>query len=929
MKTKKILLLSIVSLSLIACGKGNESVSASTESSHTTTSAPVTETSKKTEESTVSESSASEEEAVEAWPESVTSAMNHYLENRIVPFIDMKTSKKKGYMTFWEREESNLYVVSTCTYIDAGIIANAKTVFEDANWTVETEDHSLTATSSDNSLTATLYVDSILLTLRIHYEEEFDPTKNDSYSADLISSINGALDNHADEIPYIYLGTSNLDGNTTDFGYILSGGIFRSEIISLAKTSIDNANKSITDENKKWTVVNSSSESYQVKRLLDDGCTINLDVYSQSGSRVTSNKYAMMRVTYKAKFTPSTATEWPKVVKEFFASCDNHSIPYFYVGSDNIYETDSSNHEIEFLTDENTWDNDIVTLAKEALENENKTISDSTYQWNIIEGVNDEENTKTLSAIRTYEDGCTLNFKLYNNGVIDGGDRARLEIHFEPKYEVPSGASWSEDTLSKMNQYIHTSDIPYVYLGTTSEKTNYNDTTSVLEITGGLYYSAVLQGAKQAFNVDGWTSEIKTTTATQNNIEYTYQTFTAEKTISDDAKIVVTVDGTSHSRYYQSGTSGSCIMKIEYVTTFVPPSGENASWDKYTHANRTLTSIISSNLDSHSVPFVYLNTNKLEVNFSAGENILYITGGTYRSELLDYAYSQFTGNSSWTDTAIDYDNNTVTSTCNENDGCVLTATFLKTNYGYAELRIHIESAFKEVTSYSDSVNKSIKTALNGHSLPLIQLGSSNPTVLANDNYITLSTSVYRSSLFDDAKAVLEEDGYTAFVDPTKCEVRDGNTYPYLIAFKKFDDGYVYLALHYSDSGSMIEASFHSKLESQTKTDWTDTEKSYIDSITENQSSLVPFFYMGDGTYSHSGTTLTGATLDYYILISYYQDLKDLGYSDISLYINSYMMSFSASHVDSDGNTLTITIKKTMNLKGTYPVMYITYTKAAE
>lgn len=935
MRYKKIVLLSLITLSLFGCSKESSTEIPNTESStkHTEkeSSSPISDSTLTSDTDKEASDSDTSSQTTSQWPESISELMNQYLDNRVVPYVDLKASSKKSYMTYWNREESTLYIQSNHEGISSSIIEEGKEVYETEGWDVVTTDSSMTATNEDKDLIVTLKVEDGLLSLIIKYDEPFNPDKTNQYPTELIQDMNSSIDNHGYDIPYIYLGTINLEGSASTAGYTISGGIFQDEIITLASDSITKANDSITNDDYKWAILSTTTSNIIARRKAKDGCTLKIEVYSEGGKNVTENQYAKMRITVKSPYTPSKTTEWPTDLQSFFTNtADGHSLPYFYLGTDSIWETSSSTFDIVYLADENTWDDSIIANAKKACTAEDKNVTGEQYKWKLTEGRSATDSTKTLTGTKYYADGCSLSFKLYNTGYLTEGDRAKLEIHYEPKYEVPEGADWSSDTKSKISQYFGSLALPYVYLGKLDEIANYNEITKTLEITGNPYFSAILTGAENAFLEAGWTGKIVTKTATQSGEEYTYKYFETEKTIDDDTKVKVTVDGTSHSIYYDGGTGGSCILKIELESTFNPPTGENASWDKYTYLTGTVADYIIENLQGHTIPFIYLNTDKLEPSFSIGEKKLYISGGKWNDSILSYAKGQLESDSAWNNVNVDEENRVVSATSTATDGCTMTLKVYKTVSEYVELSVEMNFAFVSVTSYSDKVNSSISTSLNGHSFPLIQLGSQYLSVIQNENSIVLSSYVFANNTLKDAKTVLDNDGYTTFYDSQWSDTVDETSYPYLIAFKEYDDGIVYLYLHNDSQSTTLEASFHTKPTSATKTEYTTEETAFLNQITDNHASLVPFLYMGDDSYTTSNTKLIGTSYDSYSIIKYYTKLVDLGYQDISLYISSYSMTFSATYIDTEGNEITIVIKKNQDLRGIYASLDVTYTpKASE
>ncbi len=187
-------------------------------------------------------------------------------------------------------------------------------------------------------------------------------------------------------------------------------------------------------------------------------------------------------------------------------------------------------------------------------------------------------------------------------------------------------------------------------------------------------------------------------------------------------------------------------------------------------------------------------------------------------------------------------------------------------------------------------------------------------------------------MLEETTTKLTAEGWNCFIDNNIYHTY----YQRLNVYKEFDDGIVYFYVANTSYGFYLEASFLKKPTTQTQTAWNTAEKANIDAITENQTdTLVPFLYMGEGTYEvNANKKIYGTELSTYSVIKYYETLKSLGYTDFHVYFTQdEVVEFNATHTDANGNVITITVDSQIQRDedGNYVyvlVFEVTYTKAS-
>lgn len=849
--------------------------------------------------STSSPSKSSEEEESK-WPDKIKDDMRKYLGGNVLPYVDLGANLK----TIYESSTKTLSIIGDNIYgMTSTRLNKAKASYEAGGYTVTLSDDSMTAIAEEKGLSVTFH-DTGILQLDAVYTESFDPSKASQWPQEIIDDLNNNINNHAADIPFVYLGSTNPTGeiDRDNNMYTITGGVWNDQITALAKSAFEQANLSIAKEENKWSVEVSNTTygtMLTAKATLEDKTELEIHVRKEYFSK---NYNAKMTIQYTEPFIEPVNGSWTNEINDFFKmDCDKHTVPYVYLGTMSpTFTIDGTKGTITG----GAYNEEVLNILEKALNKENTSLVDD-EKWTI------KRSNDMITAIRIFKDKCSFRLRLSEG---DLNEKAELEITYIPKYTVNESADWKAETKAAFASDLNGNEIPYVYLGNTDETVVFDEDSSIMTITGGTYYEGLLTEGYLNFKKAGWNYSISTEFVMNSYYDYyEYDTLRADKVInaSTGEKLSIVLTGTDIS---ESGVSGNCVMKITYDKPYTPPTGDAAKWDA-----STLDSM-KEHLAGHTVPYVYLNSKNIQVDYVKktypADQYLSLTGGKFDAAMLNYAETQFAG---WTNVK-----KTMSSFKAENveeDGCKLSVE-LSNDYSTSKavMKIRISEAFNPnvQADWSQEIKDAMKDVFNGHTLPYIPMGCYAPsfTKYPTMHNLTIRNLVWDDSILSLAKTALENAGWTVIEN-------DYSSTPSLNAFSKNTDGsLLYLKLYKTGPSDSPYASIDAYYkeseglpETPAKASWSDTEKAKLDALTENKSSLIPFLYMGDGEYTitdtSSSTTLKGSELYYTEILEFAASLKSLGYQKIGFdSLSSNLIKLNARYEDSEGNQISLTVTNT-------------------
>ncbi len=924
MKKTKLILLSLIALSLTGCGETISSGDGSANTATTDTSA-ITDTGSSVDSSASSESTSDstgvpvDDYDTSKWPSAVKDKMIQYLDSTLLPYIDLGVTAT-NVVANWDDDTDTLEVAGAATAdpLTADAIAAAKKTYETYGWIVTTDDTSMTAKNDeDGTITVTYHNNGAFNVLEAVYHEPYDESKAaTSWPDNIISEMDTNLHNHGDDVPYVYLGTVNptFAWDSDHVTFKIYGGKWDDKITVAAKAAFEAANEKITDDDNKWIIDEIGDGTYgktfHAAITFSDGVKLSISIDAPD-----TGKKPMMNIVYTQPFG-GTSTAWSNYISNFMTSgFHGHSVPFFFCGteSDDLDVTsEEDGHLIRFYGTANTWDDQVFDNVRNAVNKENATITTDDEKWTVTTKVSDSDASKTaLIATRTFDDFCTLSLKVEEDST---SHRADILIEYEKGYIPADGATWNDLITTDFEDYLDGNTVPYIYLGNDDPEDDNEswDDINTLTITGGSYFKALIAGANKVFNsTTGWTSNIvtKTGTSTWDGSTYSYDIVEAEYIIdaTTGKKLSVTVDASERNKNTGEG-SGSCVLTITYVKPYVVPTDpEDLKWDEDAKTK------IESNL-GHTLPFVYLNASLVDVIYDESTNSLLITGGLWDDKVIAHALSQLSGSTQSTD---DDGNACVKATITEDDGCSIEITIHKDDDNmieYTATRTEVYSP-STATSWDADTLSVINTGLNGKNLPYIDFGAkhlSAETIYNNktSSYVgvKITTHVKDDAILTDAVSDINGiDGWVCIKNTYKDDEVD--------AFKIFDDGSkVTFKINLLDNGAQFFAYYYEKSSvTQTKSNWSDSDKEKIKAITgTTEMPNIPFLYLGESDYKQPTSPKNSLYGDGYYLdamFDYYQKLVDAGYQKVCFNSSAETFNLTAEYTDSEGNVIKIVTQR--------------------
>lgn len=893
MKKKNIVLLALLSLTLVGCGNTSSNTSTADDSGKISDTTTTTDTTTNpTTDSTTSDTSTSSETSTipvaTDWASDIKEDMKKYLGGSVVPFIDLKNGNN-NIVSSWSTKNLTLTLCGgningdlTKAEIDA-----AKATYENASWTItSSSDNKLEAKNDTLHLTISFYVnteESNEVTLEIFYDEPYENSLT-SWPAEVLKDMNKEMANHGNDIPFVNLGTVNLDYIMGRNRYTITGGTYTSEILTKARTAFTEANSKISADANKWVLGAEDAEKFEASITLADGVELSVSIvkpYTDASTRGV----ATMVIEYTPAFNVPETGSWPTSISSYFTSnFDGHSVPFFYIGNanDDITISSEEDNSITFKGQELTWNDKIFKQAEDAFDDDDNGYWD--YDYDTTDG---DASMQKLVATCTYDDGCSLTVTIENASAYLL--QPQVKVVYSNGYNPAADADWTDTTKQAFTDYLEGNTIPYVYLNQDEEdEPNWDEQESTLEIMGGSYIKGLLTGADAAFKKDSsWTGGIvnKTGISTADNTtKYTYQVFEATKTLTGGKSLTVTVKDSEYNTVTGEPSSyGYCMVSIYFSKPYSLPTGDKAVYDDDTKE------FVNTKMVGHTLPFIYLNASNLK-DSTDNNTTFSLIGGRWDDKITSDSANAFT-TAGWTASTNDVGETIYTKS--ESDGCSFSAKVYKNENGYAALTVTVNEVFNENnTSWGDDVSDKMKAVIGDSALPFFNLGTQYCTTEGNSStYVKIKSNVWKDSIFESAKTALSGDGYTAFYDGYKAD--DGLTV--LEAFKKDDSGnVVYLNLQNKDGGaSLILIKFNKETAysglTEPKTEWTDNDKKALAAISPIAETKVPFLFMGGNTGTDYVAQSTVAIFSrtngvfYTAMFDYYDALVKAGYTKLSLY----------------------------------------------
>lgn len=774
------------------------------------------------------------------WPTSIWKDMLKYLGGSGIPFIDLgKPSLMYGS---WQGNESNVYGYHETYYeiatglddFEENTLTNFETTYSNADWVVEKNDDSATATLESKHLKVELKKsldDTDLgsyVYLNVYYDEPYDPTTITAWTDEINDNFNTYVHGHS--IPFIYMGTTNLysfassNNSNTALTIRSENGSWDDRIITAAKTKLgDEWNCSETDGTYSKILT-------AVKTFDSDSCKITLTLKAMETKTKNANKPELI-ISMEEGYNSTGYTnpdEWDKNYKWQF---HDHDIPAIYLGTKNpTMKKYDYNRYMTFTGKKKTWDDRILTDAKTVLKAadwEYETITVSEHEG--------------LIAYKEFTDGCRLIIQIGQEGAYTPTPVMYLSI--EEPLDLSTDTDWDADTKKAITDALGTDvTIPYVDLGDHNLTVTWKANARRLEITPNKvteYNSGPALKAVDIFTKAHWTITKKGWDG------YKGYGMNATFTATNGDVYTAAIDA---SNYYPARLIITC--KEDFS---VPASG--TAWPD------SVLSDMKTNLFGYTLPYIYMGTKKPATSWDSSSMELTIIGGFWNDQIMTLFKTALTNDTttSWT---IDDERTKYCVAIGENTTLGYKFTAILTTdsvYGTSKIVISYKKMDSTTTtgSWSDTILTAMKSKMDNHTAPYINLGTSSPTAKDfDDSYqkmeIRGESGTWTDTTYDSAKKNLAADGFTV-QDTTKSSVR------YIMGYKRFNDGCamrieVYHYVYEDDDEDdpiyidypLMKVFYGKSYTANSSTSWSTTNQAVLDSYFGTASGSYKLPYLDTG-----------------------------------------------------------------------------------
>ncbi len=906
-KTKRMLLISLVSLALVGCDgnissatdktteapstsqkteKPETDAPASTAKPSTDTAAPDTSDTGKVTEPTSDSTTEEPGEDEELWGEDIAGLMKKHLGGAILPYVSLGRTMDGT----WKRNLGDYGLLTIIgSKFNKDVLDKAETAYKNAaGWTADKTSVNFHATNDDLHLTVDIDSDDYgYLRLVATYDEPFDPSSLTEWGEDVQAAINSELGGH--DLPFIYLGLTapDVEWNNATKTLSIDGGKWTDDYLTLAMTSLT---ASGAKNVKKTTETYGDVVSADIE--FDDGSSFAITLYK---SGTTTVFFPHLSVFYKEAYNPVAGASWPSSITSRFASSfDNHALPYLYLGSDSL-SSDWNSTTNKLTITGGVFDARMFASAKTALEADGYETHDE---------MSSADKQKSLIASKTMSDGCTISAILFGNGTM-----AKLDVYYYSPLTKPEDCTDFGDTVkATMDKYLagHSADFPYVYLGSNTLDTTYDNYDAALSLTGGVFNGAMMDQFVKDYEKAGFT-------VIHSSDSVSGRVATATKTLDD--KCVLT------AHMAASYGKKSAILVLSVVEGYNPPSGdEDVDWsDKIQEA-------MEIELGGNVLPYFYLGSVAPSMVESA--NCIELTGGSWSSEIITNMKAALNTMEGFTWTFKDSTDKTEGEGVDEEDNTIF-VTLYKNSRGKPYFKATYLKTFvvPENGAWSDDM-KTEMTEHFGEVLPYVYLGTEEVEAGWDSGY-SIAGGAWDDKIYDLAEEAFKKDGYTLSDSES-----DGDKGALLTAYKHLSDGRTIRIAVGPDyySNAELDAYIDDAVTVPSDVTWNASVQTMLDSYLNGHT--LPTLYLGETAPSSRKRTYSGVE---YLQFSFssstwkenytynaYQVLKASGY-DCTYY--SVMDSSNtgaklvAKHTYEDGATVTVTFK---NNYGSYSNLLVAY-----
>lgn len=804
----------------------SESASASAEPSETVSSAPT----------------------ISLWGKNIEEERKKYLGGSVLPYTNIGTNKSLATGLHDSRSKTGLYyeIIGSSTFDGARFNAEFKAAYEQDGFTVtiDPENTYRTAVKDSAHLSVTIKQDEQdegVFTIRAKYDEPFDSTKKNAWTADEEAALKGYLYNHT--IPFVYLGTANpYFYQTYDQKELWIYGWNYDASIRTAATaafkSEDGWSASVVNEDGK--------DKFTAVKTFDD-CKLSVEIDEIDNNATTR---ARMSVTKDDIWNPDSAPDnWDTDrLDEIHDSIDNHDIPYVYLGAaEPKREYKDDTHRFTFTG--GFWNAEVIALAKASFEAAGWTVNE--YRATYGQAIN---------ATIQEEDGCRLSMVIEPPYSATG--KITRYVTCSAARTIPADATtWDDDTKAARTSHFNGLTIPYFFIGAKDTRASFSYLSSSVQITpalSGTYNVQMLYGAESALVADGY--------AVTKKYKSTYAAFdlSATKTFDNGDQLIVT----RKANDTKDSLPGTAYVNVRYLEKYDETYEGSYADGTDTKSEKTTTAASRTSCfgASHSVPYFYLGAKHFYSQVSSDGRSITITGGRWNDAILSSRKTKITADTSddatWGSGSEVKDSSgliTYTNTKTFKDGSTIQLTLTQPKADTADEPFHPttrtflynEAYGSSDTDWEDATKNVRTTNLGGYTIPYIYLHAASDKVTSSKSvdsnnayhYVTLTGGIWDDRILPNAETTLKADGYSTDTSTLR------NQHESLEAYKKNTNGSYLRVLLYKDGTNNKTAKarlviyYDAALTiTDTQTDWSDDLKNVYSGKLYNS---VPYFYRGE------------------------------------------------------------------------------------
>ncbi len=677
------------------------------------------------------------------WNDTVKEQFNNYIDGHILPYVYLGTDNNlylawiAGSKTLTIRGKS--WDDSVATAAHAAFDGYDETTSLDSNGRTVSEFVKVFPDGCRVSVTVKPTNDKTnpICNYIVTFSEIFDPSTVTEWKQDVKTSL-ATLDNH--EIPYIYLGTKNPTSKVTTDTVSIIGGAYNASVFTSAKTQFDNAG---------WEAYSGSctnGDAVYALKTFDDGCTICASV-KPSGSVTSSTTTNNLVFTRWGKLdVPTDVTDWDENTKlAMIADLGGHSIPFSYMGTA-VTPKYATNTRILTLTGDK-YNPTMLSDFKTVLDADGWTTAYTT-----------DNNGRMMTATKEFTEGKAGTLTLTFSSALSFSSKFTINAIFREKFDVPEDGSWGEDNLANMKAALGGLSVPYFYMATSSPTFVCKEVNGTVSITGGEWSDSI----KELF-VDALKADTELTWKTFDTGDVT-GTVVYKATAENGDLLIATL----------SQSSKKALLSLRYKAAYDPTM--MTAWDETTTAGMT------TNLNGHQMPFVYLGSKDVDV-VTKTANVLTLTArdyATFSDKILSEAKKVFDADGFTTATYLNTYGDCLKGTKTYDDGYTVRFVLEKdgtADYAAPRLIFYLDAPLTDTKAedYSWGLaakdQTSLDTFLDGATAPDIFFGTGVSTALtisqsSYNNYALLKTTYsaktqnFNNGYLVQAKTDLTNQGFT-------------------------------------------------------------------------------------------------------------------------------------------------------------------------